>query len=62
MEFHSIKGALSTLRQILATESPLNMMKNAIYYTLKALLVLKIFKFVLNFQPCRKTARLERQV
>ena len=40
------KGALSGLRQLLATESPLKMMKNAFYFTLKALFVLKIFKFL----------------
>ena len=32
-----IKGILSSLRQLLATESPLKMMKNAFYSTLKAL-------------------------
>ena len=37
--------ALSGLRQFLAMESPLQMMKNAFYFTLKALLVLEIFKF-----------------
>ena len=31
------KGALSGMRQFLATESPLKMMKNAFYFTLKAL-------------------------
>ena len=41
-----IKGALSGLRQSLATESPLKMMKNAFYFTPKALFVLKIFKFL----------------
>ena len=41
-----IKGALSGLRQFLAIESPLQMMKNAFYFTSKALLVLKIFKFL----------------
>ena len=41
-----IKGALSCLRQLLATESSLKMMKNAFYFTLKALFVLKIFKFL----------------
>ena len=41
----SIKGALSGLRQFLATESPLKLMKNA-YFTSKALFVLKIFKFL----------------
>ena len=40
----NIKGALSGLRQFLATESPLKMMKNAFYFTSKALFVLKIFK------------------
>ena len=30
----------------MAAESPLKMMKNALYFTLKALLVLKIFKFL----------------
>ena len=41
-----LKGALSGLRQFLATESPLKMMKNAFYFTSKALFVLKIFKFL----------------
>ena len=41
-----IKGALSGLKQFLATESPLKMMKNAFYFTSKALFVLKIFKFL----------------
>ena len=39
-----IKGTLSCLRRLLATESSLKMMKNAFYFTLKALFVLKIFK------------------
>ena len=38
------KDALSGLRQFLANESSLNMMKNAFYFTLKALFVLKLFK------------------
>ena len=42
----SLKGALSGLRQFLAAESPLKMMKNAFYFTSKALFVLKIFKFL----------------
>ena len=41
-----LKGALSGLRQFWATESPLQTMKNAFYFTLKALFVLKIFKFL----------------
>ena len=46
--------------QILATESPLKIMENYFYFTLKALFVLKILKFVLNFWSCRKTTWLER--
>ena len=40
-----LKSALSGLRHFLATESPLKMMKNAVYFTSKALFVLKIYKF-----------------
>ena len=43
---HMIKGELSGLRKFLATESPLKMMKNYFYFTLKSLSVLKIFKFL----------------
>ena len=42
----NLKGALSGLRQILATESPLKMMKNDFYFTLKAHFILKIFKIL----------------
>ena len=41
-----IKGAFSGLRQFLVTESPLKIVKNTFYFTLKALFVLKIFKFL----------------
>ena len=41
-----IKGTLSGLRQFFVTERPLKMMKIAFYFTLKALFVLKIFKFL----------------
>ena len=41
-----IKGALSDLRQFLAIENPLKMIKNAFYFTSKALFVLKIFDFL----------------
>ena len=40
------KVALSGLRQFLATQSPLIVMKNAFYFTLKPLFVLKIFTFL----------------
>ena len=43
------KGALLGLRQFLATESPLKMTKNYLYFTSKALFVLKIFKCCLDF-------------
>ena len=36
---------MSGLRQFLATESPLQMMINAFYFTLKAPFILEIFKF-----------------
>ena len=39
------KDAVSGLEQLLATESPLKMIKNTFYFTLKALFVLKIFNF-----------------
>ena len=39
-----LKDAPSGLRQLLATESSLKMMRNAFYVTLKRLFVLKIFK------------------
>ena len=42
----SIKGALSGLRQFLAIENPLKMMKKAFYFTSKPLSALKIFKFL----------------
>ena len=42
----NFEGALSGLRQFLATESPLQMMENDFYFTSKALFILKIFKFL----------------
>ena len=41
-----IKSTLSGLRQFLAIESTLKMMKNVFYFTSKALFILKIFKFL----------------
>ena len=41
-----LKRELSSLRQFLATGSPLKMMKNAFYFISKAVFVLKIFKFL----------------
>ena len=43
------KHALSGLRQILATENPLKMKKKAFYFTLKALFILKISRFLSSF-------------
>ena len=45
----NIKGALSGLRQFLATESPLKMVKNTFYFTLKCLFILKIFTLLRCF-------------
>ena len=42
----TLKGAISGLRQFLAAETPLKMMKNAFPFTSKALFVLKIFTFL----------------
>ena len=41
----NFKGAVSGLRRCLANKSSLKMMKNVFYFTLKALFVLKMFKF-----------------
>ena len=43
---NNFKGELSGLRQLLATEYPLKMTKNAFYFILKALFILKIFTFL----------------
>ena len=40
------ESPLSTLRQFLANESSLKMMKNVIYFMLKPLFVFKIFEFM----------------
>ena len=42
----NFKSALSSLRKFLTTERRLKMVKKAFYFALKALLVLKIFKFL----------------
>ena len=53
-----IKGKLSGLRQLLAIESPLKMIKNAFYFTSKAHFALKIFKF-LSSLFCHVAKRLD---
>ena len=61
---HKLKVGLSSSKKICVIcliESPLKMMKNAFYFTLKALFVLKIFKFLSQlFGHAEKTACLER--
>ena len=42
----SFKSALSGLRQFLATENPLKMMKRAFYFNSKTLFILKILKLL----------------
>ena len=44
--FYHLKGVLAGLRQFWATESPLKMMKKALYFISECLFVLKIFKFL----------------
>ena len=46
MTLGTFKGSLLGLRQFLANETLLKMMKKAFYFTLKALFILKIFKFL----------------
>ena len=41
-----LKVALSGMRQFFVTERPLKMKKNAFYFILKALFILKIFTFI----------------
>ena len=48
-EPHHAQDALSGVRQFLAIESPLKLMNNAFYFTLKALFVLTILIFILTF-------------
>ena len=49
------------MRQFLIPESPLKMMKNAFYFTLKTFFILKIFKCLSwLFGHVEKTAQLER--
>ena len=58
---YMVKVAVSGLRQLLATESPWKMMKNAFYFILKALFVLKIFKILsCLYGHVEKTTWLER--
>ena len=57
-----LKPALLGERQFLITESPLKIMKNAFYFPLKALFVLKILGFLSSFfGHVEKTALLERK-
>ena len=45
ISYHYLKGVLSGLREFLATESPLKMIKNAFYFTLNVIFVRKICKY-----------------
>ena len=56
------KGALSDLKQFLATESSLKIMKNTFHFTLKALFVLKIFKFKLRLISNFMTSQTGKQI
>ena len=56
----AIKGALSAVTQFLEYESPLKTMKDVFYFTLKALSVLKIRKFLSSLFS-HKEKRLNRK-
>ena len=59
---NTVNSAVSGLRQFLATESPWKLKKNAFYFILKALFILKIFKFLSwLFDHVEKTVWLERK-
>ena len=45
-QMEHLKNAPLDLRQFLATERPLKMMRIVFYFTLKVLFVVKIFKFL----------------
>ena len=58
---YSIKVGLSPSKKICFNDSPSKMMKNAFYFILKALFVLKIFRFLSwPFGHVGKTTWLER--
>ena len=56
----NLKGARSVLRQFLATKAPLKTMKNALYFTLKALFVLKILDVCFNFLIMQKNSLIRK--
>ena len=55
-QINVFKGALSDLRQFLATENPLKVIANAVYFTLEVFFVLKLFNFCYDFLSGRKSA------
>ena len=58
-----VKGTALGLGQFLTTESPWKLMKDAFYFVLKVLFVLKIFKFLSPlFGHVQKTVWFERKV
>ena len=60
---YAIKGSLSGLKQFLATEGLLRMTKNAFYFIIKALFILKVFKFLSRlFYQVEKTVLLDDKV
>ena len=63
LSYFIFKSALSGLRQFWASESPLKMMKNNFYFTLKAVVVLKRFKFLVMYKNglIRKTRLIKKK-
>ena len=60
LNYLPFKDALSGLRQILATENPLRMIKNAFYFTLKALFVTRYLNFCFDFLVMWKNGLIRR--
>ena len=56
--YHRVKGALSGFKNFLATESPLKVIKNTFYLTLKSIFVLKIFKFLCDLLVMKRNSRI----
>ena len=60
LNYLPFKDALSGLRQFLATENSLRMIKNAFYFTLKALFVTRYLNFCLDFLVMWKNGLIRR--
>ena len=60
LSIYIVKGAISGLRRVLASETPLKIKKSSFYSTLKSLFISKCLNFCLDFSVMEKTDWLER--